>query len=254
MEAEWQARTELLVGAEGVALLREAHVLVVGLGGVGAMAAEVLARAGVGSMTIADGDRVQPTNLNRQLVALHSTLGRSKAEAMAQRLLDINPELKVRVVGEFLKGQLLVDLVREPYSVVVDAIDTLSPKVFLIVEAVGAGNRVVSAMGCGGKLDVSQVQTGSFWSVQNCRLASTMRKRMRHLGFKADFRAVYSTELSKAESVVHCEEEQNRKSRVGVIAYMPLLFGTLLAAEAVRIVLGEVKEKEFYHKPLVGVL
>ena len=165
MEAEWQARTELLVGAEGVALLREARVLVVGLGGVGAMAAEVLARAGVGSMTIADGDRVQPTNLNRQLVALHSTLGHSKAEEMAKRLLDINPELKVRVVGEFLKGQPLVDLAREPYSVVVDAIDTLSPKVFLIVEAVRAGNQVVSAMGCGGKLDVSQVQTGSFWSV-----------------------------------------------------------------------------------------
>ena len=160
MEAEWQARTELLVGAEGVALLREAHVLVVGLGGVGAMAAEVLARAGVGSMTIADGDRVQPTNLNRQLVALHSTLGHSKAEATAQRLLDINPELKVRVVGEFLKGQPLVDLAREPYSVVVDAIDTLSPKVFLIVEAVGAGNRVVSAMGCGGKLRCKRVASG----------------------------------------------------------------------------------------------
>lgn len=159
MTDNWLERTELLLGAEKLEKLRAAHVLVVGLGGVGAYAAEMIVRAGVGRMTVADADTVNPTNINRQLVALHSTVGRPKAEVLAERLRDINPTLELHVVDKYIKDEetdLLLDSARFDYAV--DAIDTLSPKLALILGALKRGIPLVSSMGAGAKTDPTRLE------------------------------------------------------------------------------------------------
>lgn len=235
----WQERTSLLLGEQEVQRLAEAHVLVVGLGGVGGAAVEMLARAGVGRLTLVDMDVVNPTNVNRQLLATHSVVGQPKTEVAYQRLLDINPSIQVTVLREFLRDDRLLEVIRAGYDGIIDAIDTLSPKVFLIKTAVETGVPFVTSLGAGGKTDHNLVRTGSFWKVENCRLGSVLRKRLRKLGLAQDFAAVYSTEKAREGSVVHCEEEQNKKSRVGVISYMPNLFGCMAAAELLRQLRGE---------------
>ena len=227
----------MLLGAEAMAQLQQAHVLVAGLGGVGAIAAEMLARAGVGELTVADADRVQPSNINRQLIALRSTLHRPKVDVLAERLLDINPDLRIHRVHQFLADELLVTLASANYSAVIDAIDTLSPKVFLIKIALEHGNRVISSMGAGARLDPTKITAGPFWAVEHCRLASTMRKRFRRIGFVEDFTAVYSTELATAQAVVHNESERNKKSSVGSISYITCIFGAMVAGEAIRAII-----------------
>ena len=165
MTDNWLERTELLLGAEKLEKLRAAHVLVVGLGGVGAYAAEMIVRAGVGRMTVADADTVNPTNINRQLVALHSTVGRPKAEVLAERLRDINPTLELHVVDKYIKDEetdLLLDSARFDYAV--DAIDTLSPKLALILGALKRGIPLVSSMGSRSILSTSSLLFHSFTS------------------------------------------------------------------------------------------
>lgn len=226
----WQARTQLLIGEEAIARLSNAHVLVAGLGGVGAYAAEQLVRAGVGQLTVVDGDKVNPTNRNRQLPALISTTGRPKTEVMAERLLDINPDLKLTVIQEYIKDQRMIEILETGYDYVVDAIDTLSPKVYLIYHTMRLGMPLISSMGAGGKFDPSQVKVVDISQTNNCKLAYYMRKRLHKLGIWSGFKAVFSPEEVSRQSVELSEGEINKKSTVGTISYMPAIFGCFCAA------------------------
>ncbi len=230
----WLERTELLLGEQGLERLRDRHVLIVGLGGVGAFAAEAICRSGVGRLTIADGDVIQPSNINRQLIALHSTVGMRKAEVVGKRLMDINPSLQLRVIDEYLRDERLKELVAEPYDFVVDAIDTLSPKVFLIMDAVRSGHRIVSSMGAGGKMDPSKVQVADISKSHSCRLAYMVRKRLHRQGIRSGINVVFSPEEVDRESILHTPGETNKLTTVGTISYMPALFGLTVASVVIR--------------------
>lgn len=230
----WLERTELLLGKEKLQKLKNANILVVGLGGVGAYAAEQICRAGIGKMTIVDGDVVEITNLNRQLPALNSTVGRPKAEILAERFRDINPEIELTVINDFIRDEKTVELLKsQPFDYIVDAIDTLSPKVFLVYHAVQLGLKVVSSMGAGGKMEPGKVQVADISKSHNCRLAKMFRKRLSRLGIKKGIKVVFSPEEIAKESV-KLEEGQNKKSTVGTISYMPPVFGCFIAGVVVR--------------------
>lgn len=231
---DWQERTLQLLGEEKLEKIHRANVLVAGMGGVGSMAAEMLCRSGVGKLSIVDADTIQAGNINRQLPALHSTLGKPKAAIMGERLRDINPDLDLTIIGEFLKEERIPELLREPFDYVVDAIDTLSPKIYLIYHAVQQGLRLASSMGSGGKLDPSQVRVADFGDTYNCRLAYVLRKKLRKLGVEGGFRVVFSTEQVPREMIVAVEGEPNKKSTVGTSSYIPAIFGCTLASIVIR--------------------
>ena len=177
-DTEWQQRTELLLGEDKMLRLRNSHVLVVGLGGVGAYAAEMICRAGVGQMTIVDADTVQPSNINRQLPALHSTLGRPKAEVLAERFKDINPDLKLNVLSEYLRDERIPELLDSAeFDFVIDAIDTVAPKCYLIYNALQRHLPIVSSMGAGAKSDITQIRFADLWETYHCGLSKAVRKR-----------------------------------------------------------------------------
>lgn len=237
----WLERTELLLGEEKLNILRNANVLVVGVGGVGAYAAEMIVRAGVGRMTIADADKVSESNINRQLVALHSTIGREKCDILANRLKDINPELQLTVVNRFIKDtetDALLD--SSNFDYVVDAIDTLSPKLALIKGAMERGIRVVSSMGAGAKTDPTLMEIKDIAKTHHCPLAHMLRKRLHKIGIKRGFWAVFSPEPVREGAMILCEE-QNKKSNVGTISYIPALFGIGCASVVIRDLIGEFK-------------
>lgn len=235
MSQEWKSRTTLLLGEDRMNYLSGCHVLVVGLGGVGAYAAEQLCRAGIGKMTIVDADTVNESNLNRQLPALRSTIGRLKAEVVAQRLLDINPELELTVHNEFIRDERTEAILDEAnYQFVVDAIDSLSPKVFLLYHALRRRIPVVSSMGAGAKTDPSQVRIADISKTQNCALAKAVRKRLRTLGVNKGIAAVFSTEMANPDAVIEVDDEQCKRTTTGTISYMPALFGCFLSAHVLR--------------------
>lgn len=235
----WLSRTELLLGAEGLERLRRAHVLVAGLGGVGAYAAEQLCRAGIGEMTVIDGDVVEVTNKNRQLLALDSTVGLPKAEIMAARFRDINPDLKLHVLNDFIRDEEMIDVLgRASYDYVVDAIDTLAPKIFLIYHSLQKGLPVVSSMGSGGKLDPSKIEVADISKSYNCNLARMLRKRLHKLGVYRGVKVVFSSEFTNPDAVI-LAESRNKKSNVGTISYMPPLFGCFMASVVVRDLLNK---------------
>lgn len=232
---EWQQRTQLLLGTEKMERLRRAHVLVVGVGGVGAYAAEMICRAGVGRMTLVDADTVQPTNINRQLPALHSTLAQPKVEVLAARFRDINPELELTVHPVFLKdGQIPALLDGDSYDFVVDAIDTLAPKCHLIMEAMKRHIRIVSSMGAGAKSDITQVRFADLWDTYHCGLSKAVRKRLQKMGFRRKLPVVFSTEQADANAVILTDDERNKKSTCGTVSYMPAVFGCYLAEYVIR--------------------
>ena len=238
----WLERTELLLGEEKLEILKNANVLVVGVGGVGAYAAEMIVRAGVGRMTIADADKVSETNINRQLVALHSTVGREKCDILADRLKDINPELQLTVVNRFIKDDetdALLD--SDKFDYVVDAIDTLSPKLALIKGALDRGIRIVSSMGAGAKTDPTLMEIKDISKTHHCPLAHMLRKRLHKIGIKRGFWAVFSPEPVREGAMILCEE-QNKKSNVGTISYIPALFGIGCASVVVRDLIGEFRK------------
>lgn len=232
------ARTVLLVGNDKVALLRQAHVLVVGLGGVGGYAAEQLCRAGIGRLTIVDSDVVTLSNINRQIIALHSTVGRKKTALFKERMADINPECQVEAVDEFLRDERMVELLQAlPYDYVVDAIDTLSPKVFLLYHAHRLGLPTVSSMGSAGKLDPMQIHVADIADSTVCPLARMVRKQLHRLGVTTGIQVVYSTE----ELLPDCSVEdpgENKRTTIGTVSYMPPLFGCCVASVAIRGILG----------------
>lgn len=227
---EWKQRTELLLGEEKMRRMAAAHVLVVGLGGVGAYAAEMICRAGVGRMTIVDADTVQPSNINRQLPALHSTVGRAKAEVLAERFRQINPDLELTVLPVFLKDENIPELLdAAKYDFIVDAIDTLSPKCFLIYHALQRRLRIVSSMGAGAKRDITQVRFADIRDTYHCGLSKAVRKRLQKMGVKRKLPVVFSTEQADPKAVLLTEDEMNKKSTCGTVSYMPAVFGCYLA-------------------------
>ena len=213
-----------------------------GLGGVGAYAAEMIARTGVGRMTVADADTVSLSNINRQLVALHSTVGLPKAEVLAARLRDINPAIELTTVEKYIRDEetyALLDAAR--YDYVVDAIDTLSPKLALIAATLERGMPLVSAMGAGAKTDPTRMEIADISKTHHCPLAHMLRKRLHKIGIRSGFRAVFSPEPIREGAMILCEE-QNKKSNVGTISYLPALFGIGCASVAIRSLLGELDD------------
>jgi tRNA A37 threonylcarbamoyladenosine dehydratase len=231
---DWLSRTELLLDEEKLKKLKNSSVLVVGLGGVGAWTAEMICRAGVGSMTIVDGDNVHPTNRNRQLPALKSTEGMAKAEVMGQRLLDINPDIRLTVIQEYIKDDSMTKILDKSFDYVVDAIDTLSPKIFLIFHSLQRNLPLVSSMGAGGKFDPARVTISDISETTDCSLARILRKRLHRLGIREGFTAVYSTEVIDKEKIIATNGEQNKASIVGTISYMPAAFGIACASVVLR--------------------
>ena len=239
MVEKWLERTSLLLGDEKLNKLQNANVLVVGLGGVGAYAAEMIARAGVGRMTIADADVVSESNINRQLIALHSTVGRHKTEVMAERLRDINPNIELTIVSRFIKDDetdALLD--SDKFDYVVDAIDTLSPKLALIKGALDREIPLVSSMGAGAKTDPAKMEICDIAKTHHCPLAHMLRKRLHKIGIRKGFTAVFSPEPVREGAMILCEE-QNKKSNMGTISYIPAVFGIGCASVVIRGLIDE---------------
>lgn len=230
---EWMARTVQLLGEEHCSRLLQAHVLVAGLGGVGAMAAESLVRAGIGRITVIDHDVVSATNINRQIVALHSTVGMSKAALMKDRLLDIHPGLQVEALELYINEENMEQIMAPDYDFVVDAIDTLTPKILFIEQACRRGLPLVSSMGSGGKTDPSQIMITEFEKTYNCRLAYLLRKKLRKREVHGGFRVVFSTEQVDRGRLTGAGDERNKKSIPGTISYIPAIFGSMLASVVV---------------------
>lgn len=231
---EWLERTELLIGKENVIKLNRAHVLVAGLGGVGSWCAEMLVRAGVGELTIIDGDVVQPSNRNRQLPALEATQGMPKTDVMVKRLKAINPEVILHPRNYFHTGEDFDALMNEPFDYVVDAIDSLSPKVFLIVAAMKHQRRLIASMGAGGKMNPEKVEIVDVSKSYHCKLARMVRKRLTKFDVKKGFDVVFSPEPVHKSAVVATEGERNKKTTVGTISYMPAFFGMMAASKVIR--------------------
>lgn len=236
----WQERTELLIGAEKLEKFRASSVAVIGVGGVGGYAAEMIVRAGVGHLLILDADKVSETNKNRQLLALDSTVGRDKCDVLAERLRDINPELDLVIIKEFLTPENVAQLLGGyRFDFLVDAIDTLAPKLHLIKYCMDRDIPLVSSMGAGAKFDVTKVRITDVSKSFNCPLAYIVRKRLRHMGISKGFNVVFSEELPDKESIVPCEGERNKKSQVGTISYIPAVFGCACAQAAIQSLLAE---------------
>ena len=230
----WLERSELLLGKDGLERLKGANVLVVGVGGVGAYAAEMLVRAGIGKMTIADSDTVSLSNINRQLIALHSTVGRVKTDVLAERLKDINPELQLSVIAEYIKDEKTDEILdSQHFDYIVDAIDTLSPKLALIKGALDRNIPIVSSMGAGAKLDPTKMEICDISKTHHCPLAHMLRKRLHKMGIRRGFKAVFSAEPPIEGAMILCEE-RNKKSNVGTISYLPATFGIGCASVVIR--------------------
>ena len=234
-DTEWQQRTELLLGEDKMLRLRNSHVLVVGLGGVGAYAAEMICRAAVGQMTIVDADTVQPSNITRQLPALDSTLGRPQAEVLAARFKDLTPALKLNVLSEYLKDERIPELLDSAeFDFVIDAIDTVAPKCYLIYNALQRHLPIVSSMGAGAKSDITQIRFADLWETYHCGLSKAVRKRLQKMGMKRKLPVVFSTEQANADAVILVDDEKNKKSTAGTVSYMPAVFGCYLAEYVIR--------------------
>nr|WP_322624644.1 tRNA threonylcarbamoyladenosine dehydratase [uncultured Flavobacterium sp.] len=230
--AIWQERAELLFKTEGLEKLKNSKVMVVGLGGVGSFAAEFLARAGVGNMTIVDGDTVDITNINRQLPALHSTVGQPKVTIVGDRLMDINPELNLTRIEEFLSPERAFELVTPEFDYVLDCIDSITPKLNLIIAAKRKKVKIISNMGAGGKYEASKVRVADISKTDVCPLAKTVRKRLKKEGITKGVKAVFSVETPDQSSLKMTNGLNFKKSFFGTNSWMPALFG-LHAAETV---------------------
>lgn len=235
MRNVWTERTTLLLGEEKMRRLTAAHVLVVGVGGVGAYAAEMLCRAGVGELTIIDADTVQHTNINRQLPATQRTIGQLKTEVMAQRFIEINPALCLHAMPMYLTAEEVPSLLSsETFTFIVDAIDTIAPKCALIVEALRRGIPIVSSMGAGAKSDITQIRFADLWDTYHCGLAKAVRTRLKKEGIRKSIPVVFSTEQADRNAIITVENEQNKKSTAGTVSYMPAVFGCYLAEYVIR--------------------
>ncbi|PZF71457.1 tRNA threonylcarbamoyladenosine dehydratase [Taibaiella soli] len=234
-DTAWLSRTELLIGREKLERLMNAHVLVVGMGGVGSFAAEFICRSGIGEMTIIDGDVVDPSNRNRQLPALATTHGQSKAELMAERLLAINPELKLHVIKEFIRPERVEEILDESkFDYVVDAIDSVTPKLNFLKACYSRGVRLVSSMGAGAKLDPTQLQVTDISKTYNCPFAQHIRKKLKEAGIRKGIKVAFSPEEPIKESLMMTDGSNFKKSAYGTISYLPATFGATVASVVIR--------------------
>lgn len=235
MDLSWLERTELLIGRDQLENLSNKKILVVGLGGVGSYAAEFVCRAGIGTITIVDGDIVDVTNKNRQLPALNSTIGNKKANVMAERMLDINPDLRLTVIDSFQRPEHTMGLIEaEKFDYVMDCIDSVTPKVFLIKSCVEQQQRLISSMGAGGKTDASKVIVTDISKTYNCPFARNVRKRLHKHGIYKGFKSVFNESEINRESVKLTDGSNFKKSFYGTISFMPALFGLRMAAEVIN--------------------
>ena len=234
METSWMERTALLVGEEGIKTLTGAHVLIVGLGGVGSYAAEAIARSGVGTMTIIDGDSVDPTNRNRQLQALTSTHGQNKAYLMGERIKLINPDVNLMVVDQFKNPDEMKEFLKQSFSYVVDAIDSITPKLYMLEAAYINNQRIVSSMGAGGKMDPTKIEIADISKTHTCTMAQHLRKQLRYMGIKKGIKSVFSSEPPARHSLMHTDGSRFKKSAYGTISYLPAAFGLTCASVVIR--------------------
>jgi tRNA A37 threonylcarbamoyladenosine dehydratase len=224
-----------MLGDEKVDKLMRKNVLVIGLGGVGGICAEMIVRAGIGKMTIVDNDTIDASNINRQIPALHSTIKKSKAQVLAARLLDINPLLGLTIVEAFVEDESMIALIeKEPWDYVVDCIDTLSAKVDLIKGCIDRKLNIVSSMGAGGKLDPSQIKVTDLSKTYECNLARYVRKRLQALGIKKGLKVVFSPEKPDQSRIIETENAYPKKSIIGTLSYMPAIFGCTVASVVIR--------------------
>ena len=231
----WMSRTQLMLGDEKVEKLMSKNVLVIGLGGVGGICAEMIVRAGIGKMTIVDNDTIDASNINRQIPALHSTIKKSKAQVLAARLLDINPLLGLTIVEAFVEVESMIALIKkEPWDYIVDCIDTLSAKVDLIKGCMDRKLNIISSMGAGGKLDPSQIKVADLSKTYECNLARYVRKRLQALGIKKGLKVVFSSEKPDQSRIIETENAYPKKSIIGTLSYMPAIFGCTVASVVIR--------------------
>jgi len=231
----WMSRTQLMLGDEKVEHLMSKNVLIIGLGGVGGICAEMIVRAGIGKMTIVDNDTIDASNINRQIPALHSTIKKSKAQVLANRLLDINPALDLTVQEVYIKEEITTAILESAsWDYVVDCIDTLSSKVFLIKKCFDMRLKIVSSMGAGGKLDPSQIKVTDLSKTHECNLARYVRKRLQALGIKKGLKVVFSPEKPDQSRIIETENAFPKKSIIGTLSYMPAIFGCTVASVVIR--------------------
>lgn len=243
MEKYWLERTELLIKKEGLENLKKSHILIVGMGGVGSFAAEFIVRAGIGSLTIVDGDVVDITNKNRQLPALTSTVGISKVKVMAERLMDINPDLKLTVINEFISPERAFEIVDTSYDYVIDCIDSITPKINLILACKRKRTKIISSMGAGGKLNPALVKVSDIKNTRDCYLAKTVRKRLAKEGILKGVKVIFSTETPIPESLQLTENQDFKKSFYGTISFMPAIFGLYAASEVINYLINKTLSK-----------
>lgn len=230
MEKNFKTRTGLIIGNEGLEKLKNSNVIVFGVGGVGSFAAEAIARAGVGNLTIVDFDDVDITNINRQLPALHSTVGRDKVEVMKERILDINPDINIRAVNAKYNAETSAEILCDNYDYVVDAIDMVSSKIHLIETCYKKNFRIISSMGMGNKLDPTKIVVTDIHKTEMCPLAKVMRKEMRDRKVKK-LKVVYSTEkpAELKERIMN-----GKKITPGSISFVPSVGGLIIASVVIN--------------------
>lgn len=231
-------RTGLLVGDKGIEKLINSHVLIVGLGGVGSYAAEAIGRSGVGKMTIIDGDTVDPTNRNRQLQALTTTHGQNKAHLMAERLKQINPDVELNVIDQFKNPDDMKEFMKQKFTYVIDAIDSISPKLYLIQMAYFNNQRIISSMGAGGKMDPTKIKVVDISQTSICPMAQYVRKRLRYMNIYKGIKSVFSTEIPAKFSIMRTDGSKYKKSAYGTISYLPAAFGLTCASVVIRDIVG----------------
>ncbi len=240
-DISWLSRTSLLIGEETVRALTQKHVMIVGMGGVGSFAAEFIARSGIGKMTIIDGDVVDPTNRNRQLPALATNHGESKALIMAERLKAINPEIELNVVKEFVNPEMVLQQFSYKPDYLIDAIDSITPKITFIRMAYESGLPLVSSMGAGAKLDPTQLRVVDISKTYNCPFAQQVRKNLKGHGIRKGVKVVFSPEAPIKESLMLTDGRNYKKSAYGTISYLPAVFGAVTASVVIRDLMKEIK-------------
>lgn len=234
-------RTHILIGDEGIALLEKSHVFLAGMGGVGSYTAEALARMGIGEMTLVDHDVVSASNINRQMVALNSTIGQLKVEVMAKRINDINPACKVNIITDFLSPTTIPDVLTPEYDVVIDAIDSMSSKTQLMATAWRKKMPIFASMGAGGKLDPTLIRTGDIMDTSMCKLAKQLRGHLRRNGIGRGIKTVYSIESPLPALPPEAVAHGRPRAVNGTMSYMPSIFGLTLAGMVTNHIIGDTR-------------
>ena len=234
-EKDWRCRTKLLIQEQGVKKLQNAHILVVGLGGVGGYTAEQLIRAGIGKLTLVDNDTVHASNKNRQIIALDSTQETLKCDSIKKRFLDINPDSEIVALNSYLEGDKAANLIlKNKFDYIVDAIDTLTPKVDLLEACIRSQTPTISSMGSGARLDPTQIKVAPIEESHHCKLAYLVRKRLHQRGLRDGVKVVFSPEPVPSHALVVTDGSNNKRTTVGTISYMPAIFGCFAAAQVIQ--------------------